>query len=109
MEADNDIISYEAKTGKTVKINGEWKGRTAGGSFDNVTWRYNPQIFLKFASPLRLCYSYPLSNLTRLSRTAQVTITVSQPVQSGTYTGIGWYLLDCPTEERTAFSAWLVS
>jgi hypothetical protein len=39
------VISYEPQKGTCVRVNGEWKGETAGGCMDNSTWRNNPQIF----------------------------------------------------------------
>lgn len=81
-EVDNGEITYESKTGKSIVLNAEWKGRSAGGSMDNITWRYNPQIFIK------------------LSRTSEVTISLIQPETEGTFAGIGWYLLESPYDEN---------
>lgn len=31
----------------TDESKGAWQGRTAGGCFNNATWRWNQQIFVK--------------------------------------------------------------
>jgi len=33
--------------GKTVDIVGEWKGKSAGGCLNHLSWRHNPQILLQ--------------------------------------------------------------
>jgi hypothetical protein len=67
-----------------VRINAEWKGVSAGGSMNNLTWRYNPQIFL-----------WP-------SRSATINITLSQP-EDGTPTGIGFYLFEASQPTGTKY------
>lgn len=66
------LFSFSILTlkGKKVRINGEWKGVSAGGCMDHLTWRYNPQIFF-----------WP-------SRSSNVTISLTQ-ITSGSPVGVG--------------------
>src|SRR3989338_2782305 len=31
---------------KTFKVQGQWKGKSAGGCLNHPTWRFNPQLFI---------------------------------------------------------------
>eukprot|EP01128_Nolandella_sp_AFSM9_P008629 TRINITY_DN5316_c0_g1_i1.p1 TRINITY_DN5316_c0_g1~~TRINITY_DN5316_c0_g1_i1.p1 ORF type:complete len:1053 (+),score=344.21 TRINITY_DN5316_c0_g1_i1:69-3161(+) len=83
VEEETDEITFEPKTGKSVKINAEWKGKSAGGTLDTMTWRYNPQIFFTVA------------------RSTSVKISVHQP--AGSKIAMGWYLFEAKTENPKRF------
>eukprot|EP01126_Amoeba_proteus_P053690 TRINITY_DN6558_c0_g2_i11.p1 TRINITY_DN6558_c0_g2~~TRINITY_DN6558_c0_g2_i11.p1 ORF type:complete len:728 (+),score=187.37 TRINITY_DN6558_c0_g2_i11:86-2269(+) len=76
-------ITHQPKKGQNVRVNGEWKGVSAAGSMNHLTWRYNPQIFL-----------WP-------TRSSTISVTLAQP-EVGTMTGIGFYIFESsqPTPRR---------
>lgn len=55
------IILFSSKLGKSVEIMGEWKGKSAGGCLNHLSWRHNPQILLQ------------------APRNTDVTVTIYQP------------------------------
>eukprot|EP01127_Copromyxa_protea_P000334 TRINITY_DN10273_c0_g1_i1.p1 TRINITY_DN10273_c0_g1~~TRINITY_DN10273_c0_g1_i1.p1 ORF type:complete len:869 (+),score=163.90 TRINITY_DN10273_c0_g1_i1:250-2607(+) len=62
----NEPISFEEKTGKTIDVISEWKGESAGGSLNHLTWCNNPQIFL------------------HVTKNSSVTLSLFQPKVEGT-------------------------
>jgi len=42
----NQPIVFTKQSGAELQVRGEWKGASAGGSLNNLTWRNNPQILL---------------------------------------------------------------
>ena len=48
---------------KTVKVQGRWKGKSAGGCVNNPSWRYNPQVFFttKDAKTIRITLTFEVS------------------------------------------------
>ena len=38
----------------TSFVQGEWRGKSAGGCLNHSTWRFNPQIFLTVRSKINL-------------------------------------------------------
>src|ERR1041385_7788435 len=39
-------LTVAPKSGKVIEIVGEWKGKSAGGCLNHLSWRHNPQILL---------------------------------------------------------------
>eukprot|EP01126_Amoeba_proteus_P025319 TRINITY_DN2528_c0_g1_i11.p1 TRINITY_DN2528_c0_g1~~TRINITY_DN2528_c0_g1_i11.p1 ORF type:complete len:542 (-),score=130.01 TRINITY_DN2528_c0_g1_i11:2356-3981(-) len=44
-------------TGMQVEIKGEWKGKSSGGSLNNITWVNNPQVFLTVEKNSNITFS----------------------------------------------------
>jgi hypothetical protein len=40
------FLELSRNIGKHVEIVGEWKGKSAGGCLNHISWRHNPQILL---------------------------------------------------------------
>lgn len=58
-------IITDIQTGVEIDIRGQWKGKTAGGSFNNITWRHNPNIFLSVKQNSTITFSLfqPISDV----------------------------------------------
>jgi hypothetical protein len=39
---------------KLSRLQGEWKGKSAGGCLNHPTWRFNPQFVVKITKPVKL-------------------------------------------------------
>jgi hypothetical protein len=54
-------------TGKELTLQGEWKGKTAGGCLNHQTWRFNPQIFLTVTKPSKVAITISQEGKTDLA------------------------------------------
>jgi hypothetical protein len=61
-------------TGTDVLLQGQWKGKTAGGCFNHQTWRSNPQYFLT------------------IKQQTKIVITLTQEGK-GNFSSIGFYVI----------------
>lgn len=48
---DKTVVSASVAEGPTTALKGSWTGGTSGGSFQNSTWRSNPQYLLLIGEP----------------------------------------------------------
>lgn len=69
--------------GKFIEIKGEWKGSTAGGCINHLSWRRNPQIFL------------------HVPKNTNCTFTIYQPHSEDNKKEISFYVFKTSSPEST--------